>query len=119
VQKGYVELPYTLPQDFTLFVLMKEKTFDIWKQKIDWIAENGGMALLNTHPDYMGFEDKKLTIDEYSFKYYEEFLRYIKFKYNNQYWHVMPRDMSRFWLKTQVSSTRTHTPRIHSSVGLE
>ena len=23
--KGYVELPYTLPQDFTLFVLMREE----------------------------------------------------------------------------------------------
>ena len=46
-QKGYVELPYTLPQDFTLFVLMKEKNIDIWKKKLDWIVENGGMALLN------------------------------------------------------------------------
>ena len=43
---GYVELPYTLPQDFTLFVLMKERTIDIWKKKLDWIAEKGGMALI-------------------------------------------------------------------------
>ena len=56
-QKGYVELPYTLPQDFTLFILMKEKNIDIWKQKLDWIAENGGMALVNTHPDYMNFDE--------------------------------------------------------------
>ena len=116
-QKGYVELPYTLPQDFTLFVLMKEKTIDIWKEKIDWIAENGGMALLNTHPDYMGFKGKKLTIDEYSFKYYKEFLRYIKFKYDNQYWHVTPRNIGRFWLKTQASSTGTYAPKNHGSVG--
>jgi len=32
---GYVELPYTLPQDFTLFVLMKEKNVGIWKSKLD------------------------------------------------------------------------------------
>jgi hypothetical protein len=32
-QKGYVGLPYTLPQDFTLFVLMKEKNIEIWKKK--------------------------------------------------------------------------------------
>ena len=38
---GYVELPYTLPQDHLLFVMMKEKTIDIWKKKLDWIAENG------------------------------------------------------------------------------
>ena len=38
-QKGYVELPYTLPQDFLLFVLLQEKNIDIWKRKLDWIAE--------------------------------------------------------------------------------
>ncbi len=37
-QKGYVELPYTLPQDFALFVLMKETNIHIWKQKLDWIG---------------------------------------------------------------------------------
>jgi hypothetical protein len=31
--EGHVELPYTLPQDFTLFVLMKEKSIQIWKEK--------------------------------------------------------------------------------------
>ena len=30
-QQGYVELPYTLPQDFLLFILMKEKNINIWK----------------------------------------------------------------------------------------
>ena len=54
--KGYVELPYTLPQDFTLFIILREESIDIWKKKLAWIAENGGMALLNTHPDYMSFK---------------------------------------------------------------
>jgi hypothetical protein len=96
---GYVELPYTLPQDFTLFVLMKEKTIDIWKRKLDWIAEKGGMALLLTHPDYMNFDGKKLGIEEYPASYYEEFLKYIKHKYEGQFWHVLPKDMARFWSK--------------------
>ena len=39
-----------------LFILMKEKNIDIWKQKLDWISEHSGMALLNTHPDYMNFD---------------------------------------------------------------
>ena len=100
-QKGYVELPYTLPQDFTLFVLMKEKTTNIWKEKIDWIAECGGMALLNTHPDYMNFSGGNDGFEPYSYKFYEDFLIYIKSKYDNQYWHVLPREMSRFWLKAR------------------
>ena len=102
VQKGYVELPYTLPQDFTLFVLMKEKTTKIWKEKTDWIAKNGGMVLLNTHPDYMSFERNRLRMAEYRSELYEEFLRYILDRYKTQFWHVLPRDMGRFCLKTQV-----------------
>lgn len=94
-QKGYVELPYTLPQDFLLFVLMQEKKIDIWKKKLDWIADRGGMALLNTHPDYMNF-DKSLHYEKYSVNYYEDFLEYIKSKYAGQYWHALPRDVARF-----------------------
>lgn len=96
-QSGFVELPYTLPQDFYLFVLMKEKNINIWKKKLDWIAENGGMALINTHPDYMHFGVSRKKIDEYPVKYYAEFLQYIKEKYKNQYWHVLPKDMAEFW----------------------
>ena len=52
---GYVELPYTLPQDSTMFLILRETTIDLWKRKLDWIAEHGGLALLITHPDYMNF----------------------------------------------------------------
>ena len=38
---GYVELPYTLPQDSTLFLVLGEKTNDIWKRKLDWVARHG------------------------------------------------------------------------------
>ena len=95
-QKGYVELPYTLPQDFLLFVLMGEKNIGIWKKKLDWIVDQGGMALLNVHPDYINF-DKKSHYEKCPVKYYEEFLKYIKSKYEGQYWHALPRDVARFW----------------------
>lgn len=96
-RKGYVELPYTLSQDFTLFIILKEKNIDIWKQKLDWIVENGGMALFITHPDYMNFNGTKLNHEEYPSRYYEEFLEYIKSKYEGQYWHVLPKDIAHFW----------------------
>lgn len=98
-QKGYVELPYTLPQDFTLFVLMKEKNIDIWKRKLDWIVEQGGMALVNTHPDYMNFGQGKIGLEEYPSYYYQELLEYIKRKFEGQYWHVLPREMARYWVE--------------------
>ena len=96
-QTGYVELPYTLPQDFTLFILLREKNIDYWKSKLDWIANNGGMALLNTHPDYIGFEDSPLKYYQYPVKFYKQFLKYVIDKYEGKYWHVLPREMAKFW----------------------
>lgn len=55
-KRGYVELPYTLPQDWTLFVLMREGGIDLWKKKLDWIVEQGGMVFVITNPDYMNFD---------------------------------------------------------------
>jgi len=98
VYKGYVELPYTLPQDCTLFIIMKERNINIWKQKLDWIVEKGGMALMNTHPDYMNFDGEKSGIEEYPASYYKDFLEYIKSKYDGQYWHVLPKEIVRFWV---------------------
>lgn len=95
--KGYVELPYTIPQDHCLFVLMREKDIGIWKRKLEWIAEHGGMALLITHPDYMNFEGTRMKIGEYPAELYRNFLEYIKSRYPGQYWHVLPRDLARFW----------------------
>ena len=97
---GYVELPYTLPQDFTLFVLFREKNIDTWKRKLDWIADHGGMALLITHPDYMGFDGKTCGFDEYPVDYYLDFLHHVKRKYTDQYWNPLPLDIARFWRKS-------------------
>jgi peptidoglycan/xylan/chitin deacetylase (PgdA/CDA1 family) len=99
LRNGFIELPYTLPQDHTLFVIMGEKNIDIWKQKLDWIAERGGMALLITHPDYMKFEEKKDGIGEYPATYFTEFLEYIKHEYKDQYWNALPKDIADFWNK--------------------
>lgn len=98
-QRGYFELPYTLPQDFTLFVLMREKDNSIWERKLDWIAKKGGMALMLTHPDYMNFDGKKQRSSEYPVQYYENFLLYISKNYKGQYWHALPRQVARFMAK--------------------
>ena len=92
-----VELPYTLPQDLTLFVLMEERDIGIWKAKLRWIAEHGGMVLLKTHPDYINLEGSKLRVDEYPGELYLRFLEHLRSEYSGQYWHVLPRDMARFW----------------------
>lgn len=116
---GYVELPYTLPQDFLLFILMHQNNIDIWKKKLDWIAANGGMALFISHPDYMNLEGNN-HFEKYPVQYYEDFLTYIKTKYDGQYWQVLPRDLARFWasnygssnMKSELNSKKHSTKKV-------
>ena len=94
--RGYVELPYTLVQDFTLFRVLREGNIEIWKRKLDWIAEHGGMALLNTHPDYMCFDGQR-NRDEFPVSYYDELLRYVGEKYKGSYWSALPREVAQYY----------------------
>jgi glycosyltransferase involved in cell wall biosynthesis len=97
---GYVELPYTLPQDSTMFLVLQEKSPDIWKKKLDWIVGRGGMALINVHPDYLGFHGGKLKSSEYPAAFYEQFLKYAAEKYGGQYWQPLPRQVTRWFRET-------------------
>ena len=53
----FVELPYTLPQDHTLFYVLKVRDIDIWIRKTKWIIKNNGVILIITHPDYLRKND--------------------------------------------------------------
>ncbi len=112
-KKGYVELPYTLPQDFLLYILMREDSIAIWKRKLDWIVEQGGMALLITHPDYTIFDNSKQGITGYPARRYEEFLEYVKARYGGQYWHALPRDIARFWKAHYPYETAKIAPKLN------
>ena len=92
----FIELPYTLPQDHLLFVILREKNIDIWKRKLDWIAEKGGMALLNTHSGYMNFNGGNNTLEEYSIELYLDFLKYVKQKYELSFWNAPAIEIARF-----------------------
>ena len=96
---GYLELPYTLVQDSTLFVMLEEKTSDIWKRKVDWIASCGGMALLNVHADYVAFDGQKPRLDEFPVAHYAEFLAWVNRTYRGQYWQALPRAVADFYRK--------------------
>ncbi len=100
----YVELPYTVPQDFTLFVIMMEKSIDIWKKKIDWISKNKGMVLINTHPDYINFNSTKSKKFEYSSELYINFLEYIKNEYKGSYWHGLPCELAEYINNNKLST---------------
>ena len=92
---GYVELPYTLPQDSTLFLVLGESTIDVWTRKLDWIASRGGMALVNVHPDYMSF-DRPARTSEYSAGLYEQFLTYARGRYGREAWFALPHEVAAY-----------------------
>jgi hypothetical protein len=96
---GYVELPYTLVQDCTLFVILQETSNDIWKQKLRWIESRGGMALLNVHPDYVSFGNARPARDEFAVHHYAEFLSWVRETRSKYYWHTLPRNVADFFRK--------------------
>jgi hypothetical protein len=83
----FVELPYTLPQDFKLYEMYGRGAVDIWIRKVNFIAKWGGMALVNVHPDYTCVKD--------NLKIYKRFLMAMKEK--EDYWHALPREAARWW----------------------
>src|SRR5207249_717767 len=94
---GYVELPYTVPQDSTIFLLLRERHPDIWLQKLDWIARHGGMALLPVHPDYLCFDGATPNRMEYPSTYYRALLKYVSQRYEGAFWNTTPRKAAQFF----------------------
>jgi hypothetical protein len=83
----FVELPYTLVQDYTLTGVLKETTPRIWLEKVAFIREHCGMALLNAHPDYL--------VSRATSKVYEDFLAAMRDRAD--FWHALPRDVAHWW----------------------
>lgn len=91
----FVELPYTLAQDSTLGTVLGERTPQIWLDKLDFIESYHGMALVNTHPDYLR--------DFNIMNIYQVFLR--KVRKRDDYWHALPNEVARWWRVRGVNST--------------
>ena len=68
----------------------------IWEKKVDWVVQNGGMVLVNVHPDYINFSKNKNRMEEFSKMHYIELLNYIKTKYYGQYWNPLPRELAQY-----------------------
>jgi glycosyltransferase involved in cell wall biosynthesis len=102
---GYVELPYTLPQDSTLFLLLQETGIDTWTRKLDWVALHGGMALLNVHPDFISFNGTRRS-SEYESRIYQDFLEYVASRYGREAWCALPRDVAAYIRDIRSRSTR-------------
>lgn len=85
--RGTVELPITLAQDHTLFVILERRDAAVWKEKVEHIRGIGGMALALTHPDY--------AVDARVVDAYEELM--AAYDSDPTVWHALPREVSAWW----------------------
>jgi hypothetical protein len=88
-----VELPITLPQDHTLFVILRRTDEAVWVKKAELLRERGGMALLDTHPDYL--------IDASVLRAYGAFLD--RYDDDRTAWRALPREVSAWWRRRAAS----------------
>jgi len=65
---------------------------------LDWIANHGGMALLNAHPDYMDFDVTNRDWRRYPVRFYAEFLEYIVQHHADTYWACCPKELTEWYL---------------------
>lgn len=106
--EGYVELPYTLVQDSTLFLLLGERRPDVWLQKVDWLVSKGGMVLVDTHPDYSAMNGTLDSSWEYPVNLYAQLLEYIRAKYAGCYWHGTAHELAQ-WYRSTLSTGKAGT----------
>jgi hypothetical protein len=98
---GLVELPITLPQDHTLFVILRHRDEREWVEKTAFLRKRGGLALLITHPDYL---------------YPEPLLRaYVRYLHayagDDDCWHALPREITDWWRRRSISSLQRDNGR--------
>jgi peptidoglycan/xylan/chitin deacetylase (PgdA/CDA1 family) len=92
-----VELPITLPQDHTLFVILGHDDESLWLQKAALIKAERGMALLLTHPDYA----TPPRLDAYR--------RFLEAHASDSTaWRALPRDVSAWWRSRAASRLERH-----------
>jgi peptidoglycan/xylan/chitin deacetylase (PgdA/CDA1 family) len=89
-----VELPITLTQDYTAFVLLRRPDESLWVEKTEVLRERGGLALLITHPDYM--------LDEPLLEAYRRFL--ARYRDDAEVWKPLPREVSAWWRRRAAST---------------
>ncbi len=88
-----VELPITMSQDHTLFVILGHTTSEAWSEKARYVRRRNGMALMLTHPDY-------LTTDELAGRYRAVLAEVAD---DRTAWRALPGEVSDWWRRRAAS----------------
>lgn len=103
-----VELPWTLPQDHTLFTLLRHHNIDVWLVQVERLRDAAGLIQALTHPDpgYLGEPRNE--------RLYEAFLD--RMAEEEDLWNALPRDIARWW--RHRDSAETWSPVDYGRAGL-
>ena len=84
-----VELPYTLPQDYTVFTLLGQTSPALWIEQANRIADEHGLIHTLSHPD-RGYLAERRHRDRY-----REFL--LALSERDEIWKPLPRELAAWW----------------------
>jgi hypothetical protein len=85
-----VELPITLPQDHTLWEILRKRSIELWREKGDWVISHHGLINVIVHPDYVDSTER--------LELYNELLGYLRARLDEDAgWHALPRDVASWW----------------------
>jgi len=91
----FIELPYTLAQDSTLADVLGERGPGTWLAKAAYVKRWHGMALVNTHPDYLRLPGR--------WEVYAALLESLRER--GGWWNVLPREAARWWRDRAAART--------------
>ena len=84
-----VELPYTLPQDHTLFTLLRHRSATLWIDLAGELEREYGLIQVIAHPDEGYLADPRKR------GYYVEFLEAMAGR--EKVWRALPREVAEWW----------------------
>lgn len=95
-----LELPYTLPQDHTLFTILREETTDLWQKQVERLEHTFGLIQCVSHPDrgYLADPDNR--------RRYAEFMDWLLER--EALWLALPRTIAAWWRERTISGEFEH-----------
>jgi hypothetical protein len=85
-----LELPVTTIQDYSLFHILNDYAIDMWKQQIESITEQHGLASFIVHPDYIIAKRARAS--------YRALLDHLaRMREERRMWIALPREVNRWW----------------------
>jgi hypothetical protein len=84
-------------------VILRQNDETAWVEKAEFLRDRGGLAMIDTHPDYL--------VDERLLRAYGRFLG--RFAEDESAWKALPRDVSAWWRRRAGSHLEWHRDGWH------